>query len=321
MTAASTQNDFAHALQIVEQSLTQLRDSGAQNRIPLSASSESLAQLAQAANRHRAAQKTERPTQLVANREPASPKPQMAETAVSEKGHPSHHPLAHSPAPALSSPPLAKLDLTADEKIARIDEIRARVLDPAQCPPLETTRDQVVFSVGNPNAQIVFVGEAPGADEEEQREPFVGKAGQLLTKIITAMGFTREDVYIANVMKYRPAIDGKESGNRPPTAAEMAVYLPILLEELTIIQPRVVVALGATAMAGLVGNQLPMSRVRGRWHDFYGIPLMATYHPAYLLRNQSISEKRKVWEDMLLVLEKLDLAISEKQRGYFLSKS
>jgi DNA polymerase len=166
----------------------------------------------------------------------------------------------------------------------------------------------------------MFVGEAPGEDEDLQGEPFVGKAGQLLTKIILAMGFAREEVYIANVLKCRPDMPPGEAGNRKPRSDEMQTCLPYLRQQIDIIQPRAIVALGATAMEGLLCETQPMNRLRGRWHEFNGIPLMATYHPAYLLRNQALSEKRKVWEDMLLVLEKLEKPISEKQRNFFLPK-
>ena len=167
----------------------------------------------------------------------------------------------------------------------------------------------------------MFVGEAPGEDEDLQGEPFVGRAGQLLTKIIETMGLSRDTVYIANVLKCRPDMPAGSTGNRKPTGPEMGTCLPYLEQQISIIQPRVLVALGATAMEGLLGETSPMARLRGRWHQFKGIPLMATYHPAYLLRNQSLGEKRKVWEDMLLVMEHLGMPISEKQRSYFLAKA
>ena len=163
----------------------------------------------------------------------------------------------------------------------------------------------------------MFVGEAPGFDEDAQGEPFVGRAGQLLTKIIQAMGFQREDVYIANVLKCRPDMPSGASGNRKPTPEEMRTCLPWLEKQIDLIKPRVMVALGATAVEGLLGATTPVSKVRGRWLDFHGIPVMATYHPAYLLRNQSMSEKRKVWEDMLQVLERLGKSVTEKQRRFF----
>jgi len=163
----------------------------------------------------------------------------------------------------------------------------------------------------------MFVGEAPGAEEDLKGQPFVGRAGQLLTKIIQAMGFRRDEVYIANVLKCRPDMPRGASGNRKPTPEEMRTCLPWREGHISLMKPRVMVALGATAIEGLLGSTAPLSAVRGRWLDFRGIPLMATYHPAYLLRNQSISEKRKVWEDMLQVLERLEKPISDKQRKYF----
>jgi uracil-DNA glycosylase family 4 len=205
-------------------------------------------------------------------------------------------------------------------KAAQLAAMRPMVLECTKCPNLVASRTQVVFGVGNPDAQLMFVGEAPGEDEDLQGEPFVGKAGQLLTKIIEAMNLKRDDVYIANVLKCRPDMPAGESGNRKPKPAEMQVCLPYLRQQIDIIQPKAIVALGATAMEGLLGETSPMNRLRGRWHEFNGIPLMATYHPAYLLRNQAMSEKRKVWEDMLLVLEKLGATITERQRNFFLPK-
>lgn len=195
--------------------------------------------------------------------------------------------------------------------------LRKAVLACEKCPHLVRSRTQVVFGVGNPDAELMFVGEAPGADEDEQGEPFVGKAGQLLTKIIQAMGFERSDIYIANVLKCRPDMPAGESGNRKPKPAEMATCLPWLGEQIELVRPKVIVALGATATEGLLGDTSPMRDLRGRWLEFRGTPVMVTYHPAYLLRNQSLSEKRKVWEDMLLALEKLGKKITAKQRAFF----
>ena len=183
-----------------------------------------------------------------------------------------------------------------------------------------TVLQQVVFGVGSLDADIFFCGEAPGADEEEQGEPFVGKAGQLLTKIIGAMGLQREDVYIGNIMNWRPEMPNMAVGNRPPSTEEMAFCLPYLQAQLAIVQPKVIVALGATAVKGLLGDspKLRMRDLRGNWHSFAETPLMVTYHPSYLLRNDTLQTKRAVWEDMLLVMEKIGLPISEKQRGFFL---
>ncbi len=203
-------------------------------------------------------------------------------------------------------------------KAERLADVRARVAVCELCPHLASSRTQIVFGTGSVDAEIMFIGEAPGADEDAQGEPFVGRAGQLLTKIIAAMGFGRDEVYIANVLKSRPDMPPGAPGNRPPTPVEMGNCLPFLIEQIHIVQPKVLVALGATAVEGLLGTRGTMRELRGKWHTFEETPLMITYHPSYLLRNQSPAEKRKVWEDMLLVLEKIGRPISEKQRGYFL---
>ncbi|HYY14074.1 MAG TPA: uracil-DNA glycosylase [Chthoniobacterales bacterium] len=203
-------------------------------------------------------------------------------------------------------------------KIGMLNALRARVAVCTKCPHLVRTRTQTVFGVGNPNAELMFIGEAPGAEEDAQGEPFVGRAGQLLTRIIQTMGLAREDVYIANILKCRPDTPPGSFGNRAPTPGEMQTCRPFLLEQIEIIRPKVIVALGAVAVEGLLGTRGSMRELRGKWHRYNSTPLMITYHPAYLLRNQSPSEKRKVWEDMLQVLERLDRRISEKQRNYFL---
>lgn len=214
-----------------------------------------------------------------------------------------------------SSSPVAESD-----KISRLAALREQALACTRCPHLVKSRTQVVFGIGNPFAEVMFVGEAPGEEEDLRGEPFVGRAGQLLTKIINAMEYQRDDIFIANVLKCRPDMPIGVSGNRKPKLEEMATCLPWLREQIDLIQPKVLVALGATAMEGLLGETIPMKEARGRWFEFNGIPTLVTYHPAYLLRNQSLTEKRKVWEDMLLVMEKLERPISEKQRNYFLAK-
>jgi uracil-DNA glycosylase family 4 len=203
------------------------------------------------------------------------------------------------------------------EKAAMLAEVHARVKVCELCPHLAKSRTQTVFGVGNTHAEIMFIGEAPGADEDKQGEPFVGRAGQLLTKIIETMGFRRDEVYIANVLKSRPDMPPGSPGNRPPTVTEMQNCLPFLIEQINIVSPKVLVALGATAVEGLLGTRGTMRDLRGKWHSFNDTPLMITYHPSYLLRNQTPSEKRKVWEDMLLVMERIGRPISEKQRNYF----
>jgi uracil-DNA glycosylase len=205
-------------------------------------------------------------------------------------------------------------------KAEALQDLRTHVLACTKCPHLVAFRHSVVFGVGNPTAELMFVGEAPGADEDMRGEPFVGRAGELLTKIIETMGFQRSGVYIANVLKCRPDISPGTPGNRQPTPEEMQTCLPYLRQQIELIQPKVLVALGATAMRGLFGKDEPMKGLRGRWHSFGSIPVMATYHPSYLLRSQALSEKRKVWEDMLQVLERLGYPISERQRNFFSTK-
>jgi uracil-DNA glycosylase len=220
------------------------------------------------------------------------------------------------PAPVASRP--GTLLASAQTKESAMAELRERALICRLCPHLAASRKQVVFGVGDIHSPLMFVGEAPGADEDQQGEPFVGKAGQLLTRIIQTMGLDRNTVYIANILKCRPDTPAQKSGNRKPTPEEMKTCLPYLLAQIDIIQPKVLVALGATAMEGLLGRTPSISQLRGQWLSFRDIPLMPTYHPAYLLRNQSLALKREVWEDMLQVLDRLGLPVSKKQRSYFL---
>ena len=217
--------------------------------------------------------------------------------------------------PSAFKAPVAILDPQAKAEAMR--ELRERALVCQKCANLASARKNVVFGVGDINATLMFVGEAPGAEEDVQGEPFVGAAGQLLTRIIQTMGLSRETVYIANILKCRPDTPGQSSGNRKPTPDEMKTCIPYLHEQIDLIQPKVLVGLGGTAIEGLI-DKSGITRLRGQWHSYRGIPLMPTFHPSYLLRNQALGEKRKVWEDMLQVMEKLGLPISEKQRGYFL---
>ncbi len=209
------------------------------------------------------------------------------------------------------------------DKAAAMADLRQRALVCQKCPSLVSSRKNVVFGVGTNDAQLMFVGEAPGADEDVQGEPFVGRAGQLLTKIIQTMGLQREGVYIANILKCRPDTPGQSYGNRPPTPEEMERCLPYLHAQIDLIKPKAIVALGATAVDGLFGKVpgIGITKLRGKWREYRGIPVMPTYHPSYLLRPNPQNVKRECWEDMLQVMERLGMAISEKQRGYFLAKA
>jgi uracil-DNA glycosylase family 4 len=175
--------------------------------------------------------------------------------------------------------------------------IEARAKACVKCQELFRCRHNVVFGVGNVHAELMFIGEAPGHNEDLQGEPFVGRAGELLTKIIQAMGFQRSEVYITNVIKCRPP------ENRTPLPDEIENCLPYLLSQIELIQPKVIVALGAVALRGLLDVQLGITKMRGHWYTFRDIPIMPTFHPAYLLRNPAA--KKEVWQDMREVVKKL----------------
>jgi uracil-DNA glycosylase family 4 len=177
-----------------------------------------------------------------------------------------------------------------------LEQIRADLGDCCRC-NLSQTRQTVVFGVGNSQARLVLVGEAPGREEDERGEPFVGEAGRLLDRILFAMGLSREDVYICNVLKCRPP------NNRDPEPGEVATCEPFLIRQLAAIQPQMIVALGRFAIQTLLRTKVPISKLRGTWQQYQGIPLMPTYHPAYLLRNPH--GKREVWADMRLVMHRL----------------
>jgi DNA polymerase len=198
---------------------------------------------------------------------------------------------------------LARLGRTETEEPIRRETLTAVQDDLGDCTrcPLCHGRTHIVFGEGNPNARLVFVGEGPGFEEDRSGRPFVGPAGQLLTKIITAMNLTREAVYICNIVKCRPP------DNRNPQPDEIRACLPFLRRQLAAIHPEVICTLGGVAAATLLETDASISRLRGRFHDFMGIPLMPTFHPAYLLRNPD--QKRKVWEDIQQVMKKLQAPV------------
>jgi uracil-DNA glycosylase family 4 len=193
-------------------------------------------------------------------------------------------------------------DLFTQPGLARaksLDELRAYIGDCQRC-KLAPGRTNLVFGVGNAKAELMFVGEGPGHDEDMQGEPFVGRAGQLLTEIITkGMKLRREEVYIANVIKCRPP------GNRNPEPDEIASCMPFLARQIDIVRPRVIVALGTFAVQTLLGVRTPITRMRGVWHDYRGIKVMPTFHPAYLLRNPA--DKKLVWVDIKSVMSELGM--------------
>jgi uracil-DNA glycosylase len=232
---------------------------------------------------------------------PYRPRPATAGRATTPDERPSPPPSPPAqPAPA-AKVAAAAADLFAAPGVRRaatLDELREELGDCQRC-KLCKGRTHIVFGVGNPQAALMFVGEGPGRDEDLQAEPFVGRAGQLLTEIITkGMKMRREDVYIANVIKCRPP------ENRNPEPDEIAACQPFLLRQIEIVKPKVLMALGTFAAQTLLGLRTPISRLRGHWYDYHGIKLMPTLHPAYLLRNPN--DKRLVWEDVKMVLRELE---------------
>ncbi|MFO0583605.1 MAG: uracil-DNA glycosylase [Anaeromyxobacter sp.] len=233
--------------------------------------------------------------------DPARPPPTRA---VAEGTHPAAPTPTRAPTPSTAPAPLARGG-AAPGPYALTDkgcgspallELRAGLGECQRC-KLGATRTKLVFGTGNPQAELMFVGEGPGADEDAQGEPFVGKAGQLLTKMIEAMGYARGDVYIANVVKCRPP------GNRNPEPDEIEACEPYLRAQIDAIRPKIIVALGKFAAQTLLRETTPITKLRGRWSSYEGVKLMPTFHPAYLLR--SPEEKKKAWEDLQLVMKEL----------------
>jgi uracil-DNA glycosylase family 4 len=240
----------------------------------------------------RTATTTTIPATAVAERDTADRSPQPP------RGTASGQPMTSLP-PTKVPAALGDFFVATDVRQAHtLDELRAEIGDCQRC-KLCRGRTNIVFGVGNPQASLMFVGEGPGRDEDLKAEPFVGRAGQLLTEIITkGMKRRREDVYIANVVKCRPP------ENRNPEPDEIAACQPFLLRQIELIQPQVIVALGAFAAQTLLASRVPISRLRGQWFEYQGIKLMPTLHPAYLLRNPN--DKRLVWEDIKLVMRELE---------------
>jgi uracil-DNA glycosylase len=208
----------------------------------------------------------------------------------------------NSPMPKATKPSSSLLPvpvlLSTQDKVTALKAIREDIGDCTRC-GLHKGRNKLVFGVGNINADIMFVGEGPGADEDAQGEPFVGRAGQLLNNMISAMGIKREDVYIANVVKCRPP------GNRAPEKDEADTCSPFLMRQIDVVKPKVIVALGATAAKNLLAMNDSMANLRGRWYDFRGTKLIVTFHPAYLLRDPR--QKKETWKDLQMVMKFLGM--------------
>jgi DNA polymerase len=202
-----------------------------------------------------------------------------------------------------TAPAANEAALSSDPLVA-LRQIREDIGDCTRCRLHKQGRKQIVFGVGNPRADLMFIGEAPGADEDTQGEPFVGRAGQLLTNMIKAMGLSREDVYIANIIKCRPP------NNRTPERDECETCSPFLMRQIEVVAPKAIVALGAVAAKTLLAINAPMSELRGRWYDFRGTKLAVTYHPAFLLRDPR--QKKETWKDLQMVMKELGLKAPEK---------
>lgn len=225
----------------------------------------------------------------------AAPPQAAAPSRPPPQEEPRSMPRARPPSPSV---PVAGLDHSPPPELGNLDlaQVQELVRQCRRCQLCTLGRLQTVFADGNPQAELMFIGEGPGADEDAQGLPFVGRAGQLLTDIIKAMGYARQEVYIANIVKCRPP------GNRVPEPAEGEACLPYLRRQIQLVQPKVIVLLGATPLKFLLGLS-GITKLRGQWRSYDGIPVMPTLHPAYLLRNPPA--KRDVWEDMKVVLEKL----------------
>jgi DNA polymerase len=224
--------------------------------------------------------------------------------------------------PAKPVPVPTHVSAEGSTKAERLASLRQQAEQWVPAKSLGTLRETMVFATGNPDARIMLVGEAPGYEEERKREPFVGPAGQKLTDILKAMGISREEVYISNIVKFRPATARQTTNNRKPSAEEMAACLPFVRAEIEIIRPACIIALGGTAAEGLLKLSGPVGSMRGAWHELDGLPVRVTYHPSYLLQSgANLPVKRQVWEDMLAVMELLGMPVSEKQRGFFLPKA
>ena len=223
--------------------------------------------------------------------------------------------------PAAATPSIA-VTVTGNNRSEQLESLRRQAENWGPAKALGSLRETMVFATGNPEARVMLVGEAPGYQEEREQEPFVGPAGQKLNDILKAMGISREEVYISNIVKFRPSTPNQTTNNRKPTPEEMRVCMPFIKAEIGIVKPECILALGGTAAEGLLGLTGTVTSMRGTWYDLEGTPVRATYHPSYLLQSGgSTNVKRQVWEDMLAVMEKLALPISEKQRGFFLPKA
>jgi len=226
-------------------------------------------------------------------------------------------------AESVSAPILPQVLIKGTTPQEKISSLTAQAADWPAAMNLGTLRDKLVFSGGNPNADIMFISDTPGYFEETKGYPFAGPSGEKLDGILKAMGLKRSEVYITHLVKYRPSMPNQTTANRKPSAEEIEAFAPFIDAEIQVVNPKIIVALGSVVAHHLIGSSAPTDQLRGKFHhvSLTQVPVRVTYHPSYLLQNEAHSDKRKLWEDMLSLMEKLEMPISEKQQKFFLPKS
>jgi uracil-DNA glycosylase len=230
-------------------------------------------------------------------------------TATLENGTPVDEPATETTAMNLFEDPDRTRGIPIEHRRVQLDLLRQEVAKCTRCPELSTFRTQTVFGVGNVGVELLFVGEAPGADEDRQGEPFVGAAGQMLNRILAASNLPRSEIYICNILRCRPP------GNRPPKPAECKNCREYLERTIELVGPKVICCLGSVAAQNLLGVATPIGKMRGKFHEFQGIPVLCTYHPASLLEGRSPENKKLVWEDMKMLLARLGKPIPEGKKS------
>ena len=250
---------------------------------------------------------------------PRQAPPEPAAASLAPPAKLAEDPLDHGDDAPLA-PAATALVVGGDTLAEKLESLKRQAKNWAPAKALGSLLDVMVFSEGNPDARIMLVGDAPRHQDEREGKPFAGPAGQKLTDILKTMGLTREEVYISNLVKFRPSAPRQSTNDRMPNAEEIAAFLPFLRAEIQIIRPTCVIALGEKAAEGLLGLTESVAHLRGKWHELEGTAVRVTYHPSHLMQSGDQQTKRQIWEDMLAVMEKIALPISPKQQGYFLPK-
>jgi DNA polymerase len=229
--------------------------------------------------------------------------------------------VAAAPAIAASTPVPEPAVVEKQAPLSKsLEGLKQQIAVDAGLKSLGTLRDKLVFSEGEVTSDVLLVGEAPSYHDESNGKPFSGPAGKKMGAILKAMGLNREEVYMTNMVKYRPAMANQTTNTRKPNADEIQASMRYLMAEIEAVKPKVIIVLGATAAKSLIGADVPVANMLGQFHKVAGVPVRATYHPSYLLHAGATDEKRAVWKDMLAVMELLEMPISEKQRGFFKKK-